>query len=467
MQFFESNGISVFFEKYPYWYLGATSYKYLTGPLVPLLAKFLKDLSGIGDFYRVSFLLLAIFMILSLIGWFILIKKVLNEDNKNITAGFAVIMSLIYVILPWKYLSALTMDEVGNYLAKCMIPFVLVSVWLHLKHRRRLTLIFSVVCVAVLMLFSTSVIPTLLAGLAGIGLTISLKTDPDGSKPRFKYLTKRFKRLAGIFIGGIALSTLWYGVGYWWAIFTNPGIGGASGLAAMAKLIEFGRNMLPLVLVILVLKVSHKIKDRLSVFAITWFTTFGLLSLYRFLANPYFWMDWSAWFYEAEIGFMLIALAALRRKQRLVSILSILTPIIITGMVYFALGTPNLVENSRPPVFESLKLLGGIPESSKVFISGSNVFWLNTAYKTIQVRGGRDEASLLPGWQKDSYILRESEKPEELKQSIKRLGVSYVLVNLETSDDYYKDFKNIEVWKTVGKEVGRTNTEVLYSVASN
>lgn len=465
-QFLSDNGLSAFFQNYPYWYLGSTPFKYLIGPVVPIIGIMINSLIPALDFFQITFGILALALLLSIIGWVTLIGRLNKATDPTITSKTAVIFMVIYAIMPWKYLNSFAMEEASNVVAKAMMPFVLVVILRYFELRNRVWFTASILAIAFLLLISTNIITTLIVGIGGLCLTASLKLNPETGKIRFRFLTRKIKRSLWVLFIGIVLSTIWYGPGFWVAILVNPGIGGATGAGAILKLLEFSRNIVPLIMVAMVIKLTNKIKDKLTLFTFVWLGSFGVLSLYRFLANPYFWMDWASWFYEVEVGLALLFTVTINSTKRAYGVFGVLIVLLITGMVYSRLGAPVLISNKSP---ESLatSVLKELPENSKVYLTGSSVFWLNTESQIVQVRGGRDEVSLLPGWQKDSYIIRESSSPTEIKKALGRLGISYVVVNTKASKDYYKDYKNLGIWESVGTTMASVNGDLLIKVATN
>lgn len=85
-----------------------------------------------------------------------------------------------------------------------------------------------------------------------------------------------------------------------------------------------------------------------------------------------------------------------------------------------------------------------VKPGEKVFLSGSSTFWLNSldfCLNVSQVRGGNDRASVYPRWRELAWIIRESEKQEEVLKAIKDLGITYLVVHGQESQEFYHDFK--------------------------
>jgi len=52
-RFFESQGWRAIFNNYPYWYLGTTPYRYLTGPILPTILTFIHKCLLRASFFEV------------------------------------------------------------------------------------------------------------------------------------------------------------------------------------------------------------------------------------------------------------------------------------------------------------------------------------------------------------------------------------------------------------------------------
>jgi len=68
-----------------------------------------------------------------------------------------------------------------------------------------------------------------------------------------------------------------------------------------------------------------------------------------------------------------------------------------------------------------LPKLAELAGKDRVFVTGSNVFWLNVYFDTIQVRGGRDEVAIDPNWRNYSYNFREGQNPITIYQDLRKL----------------------------------------------
>ena len=486
-RFVEINGLSSMFGNYPFWYLGSTPFRFLTGPLVPLtltlIHNFFKDVS----LFDITIWIIVVTYVISAIGWGILVGKIQNPNFKFLIFGIGHLAFIILLVLPWRLFSALTLSEASLTIAKNVLPFVLLAFWKFYKEKDRKSAFLSVMLTSLLLLINTSVFSILLVGLVSLILAGGFK------KGNIRGISGNIKGSLILLIGSVVLVTLWYTPGYWITVLLNPSIGGASGIKVIIRIIDLLKTTVPLILAIIVVYFSGKIKNRLTVFILIWILTFGFLTLFRFIGDPDFWMDWTAWLSELEVGIALLISIILNnfwraRKSQIPNpkfltsyfLLSIvfLLPFYLTWRFHLVLGRPKLINRDIPQGVQSLEKLNeivnkdeaGLPFRSlvrrRVFLSGSTVFWANALYDIYQLRGGRDQVAVHEDWDKAAYELREGNNPEASSRWLHELDISYALVHGPKSGEYYHDFKNINKWKDIGKIVWEADGDIIYEVSS-
>jgi len=442
-RFLGEKGMSAFSSNYPYWYLNSTPYRFLTGPVLPILGVLAKKVLGAGYFdSMIWFVIFACF--LSSVGWSILISKIKEE---KITFAIFIVYFLLFAILPYKYLNGLAISEPSAFIAEMLIPFVLLA--------NRKNSYWGALATAAVLLVSTNVLPILLAGVVILSLTGARVGD------KFKKWKKPLKKSLIIFGIGFMLATFYYTPGFWLTILVNPSIGGAPGAKAILSLIGAARNMIPVLLALIVVYFSGRIKNKISFFGWTWILVFGFLTLWRAMSNINFWMDWTSWFSQLEIGIGILIASDIKNLRRL---FLLILPFFASLLIFRALGSPALIAQSPPAEVKSVAKLAGIAGDNLVFTSGTGVFWLNALYNTPQVRGGRDEVSVNSQWLPVSYTLRESTDGNLIKRGLNDLNIHYVLVNLNDSPDYYHDFKNITNWFTIGGKIYEDNGDFILKI---
>jgi len=102
----------------------------------------------------------------------------------------------------------------------------------------------------------------------------------------------------------------------------------------------------------------------------------------------------------------------------------------------------------------------------RVFLSGSTAFWLNSFFDIPQVRGGRDEASIHPAWRQAVWEIREGTDPEKSEEWLKELGVSYLVVHTQESEELYHDFTYPDKFEAASslKKVFSEKGDIIYQV---
>jgi hypothetical protein len=388
-------------------------------------------------------ILVLVSCLISALGWALLTAKIKEE---KLNSSSFIVYFLLFVVLPYKYLNGLALAEPSAFIAGTLIPFVLLA--------NRKNSYWGALGVAAVLLVSTNVLPVLLTGL----IILSLTGAHVGTK--LKKWKKPLKKTLIIFGIGFILATFYYTPAFWLTILVNPSIGGAPGAKAILSLLGMARNMIPVLLALIVIYFSEKIKDRINFFGWTWILVFSFLTFWRALGNINFWMDWTSWFSEIEIGIGILIAADFKNLRRLY----LLTlPFLASLFIFRALGSPVLITNSPPLETETTAKLAETAGEKLVFTSGTGVFWLNAFYNTPQVRGGRDEVSTNSKWLPISYTLRESTDVNAISKGLNDLNIRYVLVNSEDSPDYYHDFKNIYLWDGIGKAVWQGSGDTIYS----
>jgi len=382
----------------------------------------------------------------------------------NTKKSLGIIVGILLLILPWRYLSSLALGETTFTIARNFLPFTLITVWSSLRNRGRKQAVISILAISFLLLINTSILAILVVGISGLILALSFR------KGKIKRVLKYIKQTLIIILAGLTIVTLWYTPSYWIIILTNPSIGGASGFKVILRLFDLLRASAPLFLAIFAVYFSGKVKSRLIVFGLTWTLTFLFLTAFRFIGDPDFWQDWTSWLYEIEVGIAflvskpLLATFARFRKKEATSLIVLITPFLLTFYVSGLLGKPRLISNSVPEGVRSLEKLAEIAGNERVFLSGSTVFWANALTGLRQVRGGVDKVAIHPFWDHAAYQLREGDDPRLAKAWLEALGVSHVLMHGPYSLEAYHDFRNIDKWLRVGEIVWEGQGDVIIKV---
>jgi len=235
---------------------------------------------------------------------------------------------------------------------------------------------------------------------------------------------------------------------------TAPSIGGRSAVGAFLSLIGFLRILIPVVLAFAVVFWAFEKRDRFTKFAISWLAVFGVLTILRFLADPKFWLDWTSWLGEVEVGVALVLakLVSGIRYQELSKRSGLL--FLISGFLFLVSWTfvwehrgfwlPTKSVENRVEYKLGKKLSEIVKSDETVFLSGSTAFWLNSFFDIKQVRGGADQGSVNRKWREAAWEIREGSNGQKSYDWLSKLGVKYLVVHTQNSAEFYHDFKNYD-----------------------
>lgn len=274
---------------YPYWYLGEVPLRYLTGPVVPVVILGLDRFFGGLSMFDWSLVLVVVAWAVAALGWGILASLLTGKKKVGLLVG------MLYLVLPWHILSSLALGETSAVLASSVGPWAMLA-FVGIKNGELIikNLILAILLFAVLLLINTvASIPTIL----GLGIL---------SFVLYKHPVEGLKR-AGlvVFLGGL-LTIWWYDSGYWLKILFAPSFGGRSVVGSLLYVVDMARTLLPVVVAFIVVVWKVKPKNNFEKFAYLWLGSFVGLTLVRFAANVHFWLDWTSWFGEIEIGLALV-----------------------------------------------------------------------------------------------------------------------------------------------------------------
>lgn len=107
----------------------------------------------------------------------------------------------------------------------------------------------------------------------------------------------------------------------------------------------------------------------------------------------------------------------------------------------------RVVGSVRQEVAESMErriagvLSWVVHPGERVFLSGSPVFWLNAWFDIAQVRGGADRGSVDPDWRAAAWEIREGTEVDRSLEWVDKLGINWLVVHGETSQEVYHDFR--------------------------
>jgi len=439
-RFLEQGG--AVFGNYPYWYLGTTPYRYLTGPILPTVLVALHRILPTLSLFEILLLLIVPCFLLGSLGVYLLIKELGGERR------IALFSTLLYLFGPIVPLLFHFSD--GLFLISfSFLPFILLLYARFLKVYSRQAAVLLGGLISFLLLLNISIIPTLVLGMTTIFLAVTGWEQAEG----------RLKQTLILVTGCLLLVTLWYTPGFWLARLGVPSLAGRN---LIQVLLDLGK-LVPTALAIVAAFVSVKFFEKRNLlrdFCFYWIFIYGFLTLIRFISDPDFWLDWSSYNLELQLGLAIGAGLVLTRKnipssltlERAFSLRANVSRLIapaICGLLFVTwlpLVNSHVINAFQDNVAQTVeyrigqKLAEIVPPGEQVLLSGTTVFWLNAFFDIPQVRGGVDQASVDPNWRGAVWEIREGTEPERSLEWLRDLDISYLVVHTEESEEHYHDF---------------------------
>jgi hypothetical protein len=268
--------------------------------------------------------------------------------------------------------------------------------------------------------------------------------------------------LYALFLGFIA-SWFWYSPRFWLHLLTSPSLGGQPLWQVTTFLLQYLGTLIILGWGFIkwkkIISASWQIRWPSAAFVL-----FLLLTLIRFLKDPDFWLDYTAWAPELDLTIALIVGGLIVHSSRRI-LLTVAVLAIALGQCWrlyhqssnWASNSLNQSEGQiltwtarhiettsdrRHPELDSGS--PAISKSSKpaqrIFASGTPVPWLSSLGNISQLRGARDVAALHPFWAEAAYQLRNSDSGTLSRYWLQALGISHLIVHDFTSREFWHDF---------------------------
>lgn len=456
---------------YPYWYLGTTPYRYLTGPILPSILVLLHRIFPGLSLFEIFFGLIGLAFPLGAFGIYLFVKEL---GAARLSASLVAFLYFFGLLIP-----LLFRFSDGRYLITfSSLPFIFLAYFQLLKKWSSKKGIFCSILIAFAMLLDALIIPTLILGLSTIFL----------AQVGWKRAEEKLKRSLLVIAGGLLLATLWYSPGYWLTLLQAPSLTG-KGLASVAIWIL---KLLPTVLALGMAIFSvrfFKKKNPVRDFCFYWLFIFGFLTLLRFLSDPDFWLDWTAYSLELQLGLSVLGGLVVERlvshtSKMPIKIMRMYANTLILSVVccslfvvWLFLTNKFVLATLQQDITNTVEYKIGrqLSETAKpgerAFLSGTSAFWLNAFFDVPQVRGGVDQASVDKAWRKATWEIRDGSagSPQGAKKSVewlKKLGVKYLVVHTEDSDEFYHDFAYPEKFEEVEglEKVCELNGDRIYRI---
>lgn len=468
---------------YPYWYLGTTPFRYLTGPILPALLIFAHKFFPKANLFEIFWGVLVAFWAFGGWGVFRLVRELADQGDRGNRRdkGRGILAAVFYLFGPIAPFLFRFSDGL-SLMAFSVVPWALLGYLRFLRGRdwgdKRNRgnqggwgfrgFWGSLGLMVFVLLLDISVLPTLILGMAAVFLATT----------GWKKAEEKIKSSLVLLFFSFLVATVWYSPGYWWQLLVSPSFAGKPLLGVIGQL----GQVLPTALAITLATVSSKIiksKDKVLKFCSYWLFIFGCLTLLRFVADPDFWLDWSGYGTELQLGLAVLGGLAVNRflgrlrsqilnskKQICIVKIKYFFFFICIFAIYFLLFTVAfnhyILSTLQPDISQTVEYRIGewldkrVEKGERVFLSGTTVFWLNAFFDIRQVRGGKDEVSVHPDWREAAWEIREGEEAERTLRALGRLGITYLVVHTEKSREFWHDFVYPEKFE------GATGLEKIY-----
>lgn len=440
-RFLEEGGSS--WVNYPYWYLGSTPFRYLTGPILPLVLTILHKLLPRLSLFEIIFGLVGIGWPFGSLGVYCLVKEWGGKRARQIglLAGFFYLFGLLVPFL-------FPFSDGLSLISFSFLPWALRAYLRFLRSFNFRTVLTFWGWLIFVFLLNMAAIPSLLLGLAVVFLA------QVGWKKTEEKLKQTLLVLGLAFLG----ATFWYTPGFWRVSLFGPSLAGKPRLEVIFQI----SKLLPIAFALVAATVSVKFfkkKNLLRDFCFYWLFVFGFLTLIRFISDPDFWLDWSSYYVELQMGLAVLGGLVVNTRMKTnspkadklriyanerIAFLGIVVVLVVISWVWvFSRYVVGILQQDISQTVEygiGRQLSKVAKPHERVFLSGSTVFWLNAFFDIPQVRGGVDQVSVHSTWREAAWEVREGIKVEKSVKALKDLGVSWLVVHSSTSSEYYHDF---------------------------
>lgn len=476
---------------YPYWYLGNPFY-YLIGPVVPCLLGLFRLLMLPAEFieYGYLFLILGSIFIVGL-GIYLLLREFGVRKRQAFISG------LLFIVLPFSYLLLYYQNGL-KHIAFVFVPFVVIFYYRFLQKKQLRYVFLLVFFISVALLTTVSIFTSIIIAFIVLLIVVNPHNNKGKGESQASILQidvgdydKYIIQTIIIFFIAFCVSSIWYTPNYWWVLLTNPSFGGIPLFQLLIKIWNLLLTVVPVAFAFWVVKWRHiKLKGYL-LFVFLFFNAFLFLTIIRFLSDPDFIIDWTGYGVELQFaGAILIGTGLFKwgksgiksqisnvkaqtlnvkyqnyklliNRYALVIIIFILLCLDCYILLFgFALnGTGEYQKQIK-------SLLSPVVKGERVFLSGSDVFFINSLLQVQQVRGDNDNTSIHPMWAHGAYQIREGEDKNLTKYWLQILGAQYILVHTEKSKDPFHDFKNTRKYENY-QRIKANNGDVLYKVPNS
>ncbi len=461
--FLENHGLSAAFGNYPYWYLGTTPFRYLTGPILPTFASTLHKIIPAFSLFEIMLFLTALCWLVGIIGVAWLAKNLAGKEYGKTAILVSAFIYAFFPLMPFFF----RFSDGLNLMAFSFLPYILV---IYLQTLQKWSLKLTVLLILVMsfvLLINFSILPSVFIGMAAVLL----------AQTGWRKAEEKLKKTAWSLFFVFLILTLWHTPGYWLILLKGPSLAGKGRLEVILQISKLLPTALALVMAALSAKFFKK-RNLTRDFCFYWLFVFGFLTILRFVSDPDFWLDWSIYNLELQMGLALlgglIASRKVSQQETKLTKAKIMLGVLGTLLFFSGLAVFNKYvrgtfqkDISRTVEYRLGKKLNEVIKPGElVFLSGTTSFWLNSLYDVPQVRGGADQGSVDPDWRTAVWEVREGTKVEESVKWLKKLNISYLVVHSSASSEFYHDFVFPEKFENADglKKIFDENGDRVYQV---
>jgi hypothetical protein len=417
---------------YPYWYMGTTPFRYLTGPVVPLLLWLGRQIVPLFSLFDWMFIWVGLHYLLGGVGVWLLTRELI-KSRKNNQPGFSlpVLATGFYLFTPIMAYFFPFSDGIG-LMSRSWLSWSAFFCTRFLTDTKKKDAFWLFLTILLAILTDTTIITPMILVLSMVLVVVSGWDKAE----------VRVRQLAIIFLAALGVATYWYTPSYWLVILQAPSFAGKPLYQVVGNMLKLLPSMVAIVAAFLSVRILSQ-KNKLLSLGIYWVVVFGLLTLLRFLSDPDFWQDWTAYMVELQIGMSFLLAEWMSKKDKYTKGVVILTGLILFSFIF----TTRVVKPIQryPETILAYRLGSQLKElvqpGKRVFLSGSSVFWLNTWYDLPQIRGGNDRVSADRNWREIAWELREGDSPEKAYEAMVMGEIHCLVVHQNGSSEFYRDYK--------------------------
>ena len=467
----------------PLWYLGYPFHLFYT-PFLPYLIAAINTFTpaiSIGSAYR---LVTGFLYVLGPVTLFLFVRQLTRREFTAFVAAvsYSLLPSVAYLIgevrsvasgfgcAPWRLVVLILFGEGPHNSGLAFTPLAALFFLRLLKKPCLGNYILTAITISLVALIDLAA----LYGLAVILAVILLGEIMAGDA---------LKKLATAFYGALltyGLCAFWYNLSFIRAPFAYIAAGGGNlTLGTLPPLLVIG---LPIVGGIL-LALSGREKSQPLLVVIPWFLIFSVIEIGWYYLGISLSPQPNRYIPELDMAFcMLLAIAVTQAMDRLGArgLASALArpfwgTVVVALLIFVSLPflrqawqitspNPEIEETSE---YRIAKFLEEQIAEERVYVTGTNAFWLNVFTQVPQLRGGMDQGATNPWWAHVAYQINKGEDGELAVLWARALGIKYIVVNYPDSTVEYKDYQHPAKFEGLLPEAYRERGDVIFEVPNS